>query len=146
MANDRPSHSEHPSIRPPARLIVDAMNVIGSRPTGWWRDRPGAVRNLAARLRTYAEHRGVSVTMVIDGRPLPQLAEGLHGALEVRYARHAGPNAADDRIVELLGERDECTVVTADRELRRRAEALGASTMGPNDLLRDLDRLDDVHK
>ncbi|MBM3141325.1 MAG: NTP pyrophosphohydrolase, partial [Chloroflexi bacterium] len=32
------------------RLIVDAMNVIGSRPDGWWRDRPGAARRLVRAL------------------------------------------------------------------------------------------------
>ena len=32
------------------RWIVDGMNVIGSRPTGWWRDRPGAMRGLVAEL------------------------------------------------------------------------------------------------
>ena len=28
------------------RWYVDAMNVIGSRPDGWWRDREGAIRRL----------------------------------------------------------------------------------------------------
>ena len=28
------------------RWLVDGMNVIGSRPTGWWRDRPRAMREL----------------------------------------------------------------------------------------------------
>ena len=27
-------------------LFVDAMNVIGSRPDGWWKDRAGAMRRL----------------------------------------------------------------------------------------------------
>ena len=31
-------------------LIIDAGNVIGSRPTGWWRDRPGAARRFTERV------------------------------------------------------------------------------------------------
>ena len=32
-----------------SHLVVDGMNVIGSRPDGWWRDRAGASRRLHAR-------------------------------------------------------------------------------------------------
>jgi predicted RNA-binding protein with PIN domain len=124
----------------PGRMIIDAMNVIGSRPTGWWRDRPGAIRDFVARVRVYADHQETPVTVVIDGRPLPELPEGLHGRLEVCYARRGGPNAADDRIVDLVRERQgQAEVVTADRDLRQRVEALGASTGGPRALLRALD-------
>jgi hypothetical protein len=36
---------------PPVRhLVVDGANVVGARPDGWWRDRPGAARRLAGRL------------------------------------------------------------------------------------------------
>ncbi|HEX7744396.1 MAG TPA: hypothetical protein VF462_03920, partial [Micromonosporaceae bacterium] len=31
-------------------LAVDAANVIGARPDGWWRDRPAAARRLRDRL------------------------------------------------------------------------------------------------
>ena len=30
----------------PLTIIVDGANVVGSRPDGWWRDRPGAARRL----------------------------------------------------------------------------------------------------
>ena len=40
------------------RLVVDAMNVIGSRPTGWWRDRRGAMTRLVEELGRYAEATG----------------------------------------------------------------------------------------
>ncbi|HEX2323496.1 MAG TPA: NUDIX hydrolase, partial [Streptosporangiaceae bacterium] len=30
----------------PLTIIVDAANVVGSRPDGWWRDRAGAARRL----------------------------------------------------------------------------------------------------
>jgi hypothetical protein len=55
------------------RLMVDGMNVIGSRPDGWWRDRDGAVRRLLARLQELAASTGDDVTLVLDGRPLPDV-------------------------------------------------------------------------
>lgn len=115
------------------------MNVVGARPDGWWRDRPGAVRALAARLGAHAARTGVPVTLVVDGRPSADLPEGRSGLLEVLYAPEPGPNAADDRIVALLAERGPARVVTADRALRARVEALGAITSGPRSLLRELD-------
>ena len=38
--------------------LVDASNVIGSRPDGWWRDREGAARRLIAELERFAEATG----------------------------------------------------------------------------------------
>lgn len=35
-------------------LVVDAANVVGSRPDGWWKDRAGATARLRARLRRLA--------------------------------------------------------------------------------------------
>jgi hypothetical protein len=32
-------------------LVVDAANVVGSRPDGWWKDRPGAARRLHEELQ-----------------------------------------------------------------------------------------------
>jgi predicted RNA-binding protein with PIN domain len=129
-------------------LYVDAMNVIGSRPDGWWRDRDGAVVRLVERLQAYAATTAdLEVVVVVDGRPIPVLAEGSHGGVRIAYARRRGPDAADDRIVELLTDRRAAvtsrpaTVVTADRELRERSTRLGATTMGPRELLDRLDRL-----
>ena len=81
---------------------------------------------------------------MLDGRPLGDVPEGDHDGVEVRYATRRGPNAADDRIVELLGARDDrgdVTVVTSDRDLRRRVGDLGAAVVGAGSLL---DRLDQV--
>lgn len=125
-------------------LVVDAMNVIGSRPDGWWRDRDGAVRRLVARLQRLED----DVVVVCDGRPLADLPEGEHARVRVLYARRGGANAADDRIVEeieALGrEASDATVVTSDRDLVRRVTALGASTVGATTLLTRLDALDAV--
>ncbi len=34
-------------LLPTVSLLVDAANVVGSRPDGWWRDRPGAAQHRA---------------------------------------------------------------------------------------------------
>ena len=51
--------------------LVDGNNVIGSRPDGWWRDRPGAARRLVAELQALAARTGDHITVVFDGRPAP---------------------------------------------------------------------------
>jgi predicted RNA-binding protein with PIN domain len=119
-------------------LVVDAMNVIGSRPDGWWRDRDGAVRRLVARLQALAREGSDAVTVVVDGRPLPDLSEGVHDGVEVLYARRAGRDAADDRIVELVRDlpvADDPCVVTSDRDLARRVRASGAAVLGAGSFL-----------
>jgi predicted RNA-binding protein with PIN domain len=118
------------------------MNVIGSRPDGWWRDRDGAVRRLLGRLQALVSTSGEPVLLVLDGRPPADVPEGDHDGVEVRYATRRGRNAADDRIVELVGARDDAhalTVVTSDRDLRRRVEAFGAEVVGAGTLLERLD-------
>jgi predicted RNA-binding protein with PIN domain len=118
------------------------MNVIGSRPDGWWRDRDGAVRRLHGRLATLVRDEDDAVTLVLDGRPLDDLPEGEHDGVDVRYARRRGRDAADDRIVELVGDAKNpgaLTVVTSDRELADRVRTLGAAVIGARALLRRLD-------
>ena len=131
------------------RLIVDGMNVIGSRPDGWWRDRAGAARRLVRRLEALAEASGDELTVVFDGRPgrsgPPEQPEG--EPLRVLYARRSGRNAADERIAELVAEDAQpasLTVVTSDAALRREVEALGARVVGSSTLLRRLDALEDA--
>ena len=116
-------------------LYVDAMNVIGSRPDGWWRDRPGAVRRLADDLQPLVTD-DLEVVLVVDGRPTDTLAEGRHGRIQVRYAAeagHTGRNAADRLILDRVAanEGSDIEVVTADRELAQAVEALGATVTGP---------------
>jgi predicted RNA-binding protein with PIN domain len=126
------------------RIVVDGMNVIGSRPTGWWRDRPAAAQELFGRLQRLAAATGDDVTLVLDGRPQPDLPEGDHPGVRVLYARRSGPNAADERILDLLAEEPEpgsTRVFTSDRALRREAERLGAAVDGAGTLLARLDQL-----
>jgi GNAT superfamily N-acetyltransferase/predicted RNA-binding protein with PIN domain len=122
--------------------VVDGMNVIGSRPDGWWRDRDAAVRRLVARLEQWAAH-GEPVTLVLDGRPLPDLPEGRNGGIVVLYARRGGADAADERIVEVVrAEPRLYRVVTSDNALRATVRALGAETEGVAAFLERLDRLE----
>ena len=125
------------------RWIVDGMNVIGSRPTGWWRDRQGAARRLVERLERLVEATGDEVTVVLDGRPGPG-GPSTEGVVRVLYARRRGPNAADERIAELVGEDTEpasLVVVTSDAALRRDVVTLGAEVAGATSLLRRLDEV-----
>jgi nicotinic acid mononucleotide adenylyltransferase/predicted RNA-binding protein with PIN domain len=138
----------HHLIPPEARrrVIVDGNNVIGSRPDGWWRDRPGAARRLIAALQELARRSGDRICVVLDGRPLGDVPEGVHGGVLVAYATRAGRDAADDRIVtEVERDRDPSSlvVVTSDRGLSERVRALGADVEGAGTLLAQLDRLGD---
>jgi len=119
------------------------MNVIGSRPTGWWRDRPAAVRELLGRLQCLVTTTGDEVVLVLDSAQ-PGLDEGTHGGVRVTHATRRGRNAADDRIVSFVagdGEPSTLLVVTSDRALRRRVTELGAQVSGAGELLRRLDEL-----
>jgi predicted RNA-binding protein with PIN domain len=135
----------HHLIAPEARrrLIVDGNNVIGSRPDGWWRDRPAAARRLIAALQVLARKTGDRISVVLDGRPLPDVPEGVHDGVLVAYATRAGRDAADDRIVaEVARDRDPSSlvIVTSDRALTDRVRAYGAVVEGAGALLTQLDR------
>lgn len=123
------------TVRP--TIVVDAANVVGSVPDGWWRDRVGAAGRLLASLAGLAE-RGVDagafglpgarwfprVHVIVEGA-----ARGVEDVPEVTVVR--APGHGDDAIVaaaEALAAGGEAvTVVTSDRELSSRAGALGAS-------------------
>jgi uncharacterized protein YaiI (UPF0178 family) len=107
--------------------FVDASNVIGSRPDGWWRDREGAARRLVAAVREWASD---PVTIVLDAGPDDLLGE--HGGVSVVRAPRRGRDAADDEIVRLLraGDAGDAVVATSDAELAARARELGARVEG----------------
>jgi 8-oxo-dGTP diphosphatase len=145
-------------------IVVDVANVMGSRPDGWWRDRAGAAARLhGAIVRLAASGRA---TLPDDNTVTPGFVVVLEGAAkaapipaaptsaaptsaaepgaadpvrpgEVRVVR--APGSGDDAIVavvrELPGRR---VVVTADRELRDRSAAAGATVVGPRWLLGQL--------
>jgi uncharacterized protein YaiI (UPF0178 family) len=113
--------------------FIDAMNVIGSVPDGWWRDREGAVRRLIDEVRAWATD---DVTVVLDAGPDDVL--GTDGVLTVVRAQRRGRDAADDEIVRLVSGRDDARVVTSDTRLAARVRALGAEVEGAGTFRRRL--------
>jgi len=105
------------------KLLVDGMNVVGSVPDGWWKDRRGAMARLAEVLRALDEE----VCVVFDGRPwdgAPADGDGLR----VRWAP-----VADDEIARLVAAHPDPSalrVVTSDRALAGRVRGAGAEVTG----------------
>jgi 8-oxo-dGTP diphosphatase len=146
-----PGFAEHwPLLRAalvPVTVIVDAANVMGSRPDGWWRDRAGAAARLHGQLAALADRGLPGLPSELALPPLthwyPRFVLVVEGAARraslppaARVRAVLAPGSGDDAIVAeaaaLPGRR---LVVTADRELRRRCQAAGASVTGPGWLL-----------
>lgn len=115
-------------------LIVDGANVVGSRPTGWWRDRAGAAQRLHQAIAT-ADLGYDVVVLVLEGAAKRGRPVGEDGAIHTVHA----PGSGDDAIVEQVRTRSrdgsDVVVVTADRGLRDRVAAAGGSSVGPSWLL-----------
>jgi hypothetical protein len=114
-------------------LLVDAANVIGSRPTGWWRDRPGAARRFTESVRASVREGRLEppVVLVLEGRAQAGVDEGDLDGVEVVHAIGEG----DDTIASIARVRPGTVVVTADRALAERVRAVGAEVRGPRWLL-----------
>ena len=63
-------------------IVVDAANVVGSVPDGWWRDRAGAARRLVARIGD-ADLGASEVVVVLEGEARGGAVEGGDGAVSV---------------------------------------------------------------
>ena len=133
----------------PLTVVVDAANVVGSRPDGWWKDRAGAARRLiddvaalcsagvadAALPETLArpplQRWWPLAVVVVEGAARPAAGDGDSAGERVRVL--AAPGEGDDAIVAAVAAAGDgpIVVVTADRELRARCEALGAVAAGP---------------
>jgi hypothetical protein len=140
-------------------LVIDAANVVGSRPDGWWRDRAGAARRLAGSIVAVLVSRPDDLVELLDGTA-PSLAsagtagsdpaaaalqvhlvlEGAagkvddlptHPLLDVVHAPADGDSAIVALVEGFAGESGRVLVVTADRELRERVRAAGAEVTGP---------------
>lgn len=125
-------------------LVVDGANVVGSRPDGWWRDRHGAAERLRDQLAKLAEtglpdpdRATVSwwprIILVVEGK-----AKHVTSTPGVEVV--AADTDGDSKIVEVVAQQKaRVLVATADRELKGRVEALGASILGPGTLRTRLD-------
>lgn len=119
------------------RWIVDGMNVIGSRPDGWWKDRNGAMVALVERLDRWASGQGGQVTVVFERPPSTAITSSV---VEIAHAPKAAANSADDEIVRLVAADaapHDIQVVTSDKGLSDRVATLGASVY-PAASFRDL--------
>lgn len=119
-------------------LVIDAANVIGSRPTGWWRDRPGAAARFTEQVRATVAAGGLDppVTVVLEGQFRKGADESDTDGVAVVHA----PGEGDDTIAAVAAAHDEVVVATADRELAERVRAAHGTVVGPSWLL---DRLVD---
>lgn len=134
-------------------IVVDAANVVGSRPDGWWRDRAGAAARLIEKIRAAvtAGRLHPPITVVLEGEARAGAQERISGGVRVVHA----PGSGDDAIASLAARGHGyisgiesslgvpnlpgVTVVTADRQLRRRVQSAGAAAMTPSAFLRNLD-------
>ena len=128
----------------PARVwLIDGNNVMGSRPDGWWNDRPAAMARLAQQVARWCWTHDDEVTLVFDGVERTPVARLAGGNLAIRFAPRPGRDGADDLIVDLAHDgAGSLVVVTADRGLIDRLVAVEAEAEieieGPR---RFLDRL-----
>jgi 8-oxo-dGTP diphosphatase len=123
---------------------VDVANVMGSRPDGWWRDRAGAAVRLHAEVAALAASGRAALpgetaqpewVMVLEGAARPaasRIETDECSRVRVVQARGSGDDEIVALVRELSGRR---FVVTADRELRDRCTAAGATVLGPAWLL-----------
>ena len=118
------------------RYLVDGMNVIGTRPDGWWRDRDAAMARLVDRLERLSARTGDEITVVFERKPNPPLTSPV---IEVAHAPKPRPNSADDEIVRRVRadpSPSSIRVVTSDNVLTDLVPGLGA-TVEPAASFRD---------
>jgi hypothetical protein len=118
-------------------LVVDAANVVGSRPNGWWRDRGKAAENLCSGLidAIDAGRLTAPVVVVLEGTARSGVEEGERNGLRVTHAPRSGDDTIAALVVDAVADGQTVTVVTADRELQARTRRVGCDAVGPRWLL-----------
>jgi predicted RNA-binding protein with PIN domain len=122
------------------KWIVDAMNVIGSRPDRWWNDPDEAMRAFAQTVDAHAAATGQEITLVFDKDP-GRLPETAH--IQIVIAGRRGRNAADYEIERLVAnEPDPASlwIVTSDRRLSDKVTTLGSKVVSSGRFRAELDR------
>ncbi|MBD8869032.1 hypothetical protein [Nocardioides donggukensis] len=122
------------SRAPASVLVVDAANVVGSRPDGWWRDRAGAARRLHERLLV-ADLPHDRVVLVLEGAAKGGVPAGTDTHVRTVHAPRDGDATIQAEARAAVEAGATVTVITADRVLRGRVEQLGARAMSPGWLL-----------
>ncbi|MCW3065106.1 MAG: RNA-binding protein [Solirubrobacterales bacterium] len=121
------------------RWLIDAMNVIGTRPDGWWTDRHGAMVRLVDELERWVAATGEHVTVVFERPPSPPISSPI---IEIAHAPRPGRNSADDEIVRRLradARAARFRVVTSDHALADQARLLDATVVPAESFRRRLD-------
>jgi len=118
-------------------LVVDAANVVGSRPNGWWRDRAKAAADLCSGLSdaVSAGRLVAPVVVVLEGVARNGAKEGDRDGLRVVHAPRGGDDTIAALAADAVADGQDVTVVTADRELRDRTQQAGGGVVGPRWLL-----------
>jgi predicted RNA-binding protein with PIN domain len=109
------------------RWLIDGMNVIGTRPDAWWKDRHAAMVRLVDMLERWAAATGEDVTVVFEQPPRPPIRSTV---IVVAHAPRPRRDSADDEIMRLViadGEPGAIRVVTSDLWLSDRVHAAGAT-------------------
>ena len=112
-------------------VVIDAANVVGSRPTGWWKDRSKAAGEFVGRLRAGAASGRLPTPLIVvlEGQARAGVQEGVADGVEVVHS----PGAGDDTLAALVKKASEPVVlVSSDRGLRSRVEGVGADVVGPS--------------
>lgn len=115
-------------------LVVDGANVVGATPNGWWRDRAGAAVKLHGRLAV-ADTAYDEIVLVLEGQAKAGLRPGRDAHLRTVHAARDGDSAIVKASREAREKAYDVTVITADRALQMKVEALGCRTMSPTWLL-----------
>lgn len=143
---------------PPVVVVVDAANVVGAVPNGWWRDREGATQRLvdhlahlvrsglpASELGLDAASWYASMDVIVEGAarnvaaqaPMPPLPDmpATAGTLSITPAQADGDEQVVAQAQLHLNDHARVIVVTSDRELQAKVASLGAEYRGVSWLL-----------
>ena len=115
-------------------LVVDAANVVGSRPDGWWKDRAGAARRLHEGLML-ADPGYDEIVLVLEGGAKAGVRAGKDGHVRTVHARGHGDDTILEQARAAVERGGRVAVVTADRMLQARAQGVGAVALSPSWLL-----------
>lgn len=118
-------------------IVVDAANVMGARPDGWWKDRAKAAATLCGQITAAVDAGRLSppVTVVVEGAARAGVPKRGEGGVRIVHAGGSGDDAIVSVAEAAADAGESVTVVTADRELRGRVEAVGGDAVGPRWLL-----------
>lgn len=122
-------------VRP--AIVVDAANVVGSVPDGWWKDRAGAAARLLDGLSVLAADGFDAGGLDLPGTTwFPEIHVVLEGearasadasGVSVVRAAAAGDDTIVDTAADLVRAGRRTTVATGDRGLAERVRAVGAA-------------------